>query len=96
LIRFRRRFSRLRQSRQHIGDAAAKIDIDRRAGRGVKDQDRGVLAPVEPLFGRARDLAQIARRDSAVAFESDGGVRLWVHGSPFQIRRRYYQGNLAV
>ena len=60
-----------RQSRQHIVDGAAKIEIDPGRLMPSKIENRGVLAVVERLFRRARDLAQAARGDAAVALEGD-------------------------
>src|SRR6185437_11426046 len=62
-----------RQPRQHVIDAAAKIQIDRVAGRAVEDQHSDVIVAVERLFGRPRHLVQIAGGNPAIAAEGDKG-----------------------
>ena len=49
----------------------ATIEIDRAAGHAIEDKNRRVLAPVERVFRRAGDIAQVASRDAAVTLEGD-------------------------
>ncbi len=87
----------VRQSRQHIVDRAAKIDFDRTAGSAIEDKNGRIVAPIERLFRRARDLAEVAGRDVAVTVEGNvSGVETRIHGKLLKFCGQYYPGILIL
>ena len=63
------------QPRQDVVGRSAKIYFHDLAGVLLEHKDRGMLAPVEHLLGRAGNVSEIARRDAAVSFEGNiGGI----------------------
>ena len=64
------------QPRQDILDGTAEIDLDRRAGPAVKNENRRIPVPIERLLRRPGDVAEIAGSNAAVAFKGhSGGVK---------------------
>src|SRR5205823_2135862 len=90
-----RRTGDIRQPLQHILSGAAKVDIDRTAGFAIEYKNRRFLVPIERLFRRAGDGAEIAAGDTAVTFEGDVSVGPWIHGLIPRLARQVLSGYIA-